>query len=49
MDIHFGALFFLRNLLTDLLNDTLNSLMGMEELPPNIKSILEKSGVLTQQ
>jgi hypothetical protein len=49
MDIHFGALFFLRNLLTDLLNDTLNSLMGMEELPPNIKSILEKSGVLTPQ
>jgi len=49
MDIHFGALFFLRSLLMDLLNDTLNSLMGMEELPPNIKLILERSGVLTPQ
>jgi len=49
MDIHFGALFFLQNILKDLLNDTLNSLMEREELPPNIKSILAKSGVLTPQ
>jgi hypothetical protein len=48
MDIHFGALFFLLNLSTDLLNSTLNSSMGME-LPPNIKSILARSGGLMQQ
>lgn len=44
MDVHFGAWFFFVNLSTDLLNFTLNSLMQTEGLPPNIKSILEKSG-----
>ena len=43
MHIHFGALFFLYNLLTDLLKDTLKSSMEME-LPHNIKPILERSG-----
>lgn len=44
MDIHFGALFFFVRLLTALPSVTLNSLKDMENLPPNIKSILEKSG-----
>ena len=48
MDIHFGALFFLLNLSTDLLNSTLNSSMAME-LPANIKSTLARSGGLIQQ
>ena len=43
MDIHFGALFFLLNLSMELLNATLKSLK-VEELPPNIKSALERSG-----
>ena len=43
MHIHFGALFFLFNLLTDLLKDTLKSSMEME-LPHNIKPILQRSG-----
>lgn len=44
MHIHFGALFFLYNLLTDLLSATLKSSME-QELPPNIKPILQRSGV----
>lgn len=43
MDVHFGTLFFLLNLSMDLLNATLKSLK-VEELPPSIKSALEKSG-----
>jgi len=43
MDVHFGALFFLYNLLTDLLKDILKSSMEME-LPHNIKPILQRSG-----
>ena len=43
MSIHFGALFFLLSLSKDLLKDTLKS-MKVEELHPNIKSILAKSG-----
>ncbi len=49
MDIHFGALFFLVNLYKDLLKGTLNYMMETVELPHNIKSTLERSGVLTQQ
>jgi hypothetical protein len=45
MDIHFGALFFFVHLSIDLFSSTLKSLKG-EELPPNIKLILEKSGEL---
>ena len=48
MDVHFGALFFLLNLSMDLFNATLKS-MKEAELPPNIKSVLARSGVLTQQ
>jgi hypothetical protein len=47
MDVQFGALFFFVNLLTDLLSATLKSLK-VEGLPPNIKSILEKSGEITK-
>jgi len=43
MHIHFGALFFLFNLLTDLLSATLKSSMA-EEVSPNIKPILQRSG-----
>jgi hypothetical protein len=45
MDIHFGALFFFINLLTDLVKGILNSTMVME-LPLNIRQILERSGQL---
>lgn len=47
MDVQFGALFFFVNLLTDLLSGILKSLK-VEGLPPNIKSILEKSGEITK-
>ncbi len=43
MHIHFGALFFLFNLLTDLLSATLKSSME-EEVSLNIKPILQRSG-----
>jgi len=49
MDVHFGTLFFFINLLKDLLNSTLKSTMESEEIPHNIKSILEKSGKLIHQ
>jgi hypothetical protein len=49
MDIHFGALFFFVRLLKDLVNSTQKSLMQNPEIPPNIKSILEKSGKLIRQ
>jgi hypothetical protein len=49
MDIHFGVLFFFINLLKDLLNSTLKSLMEQEGISPDIKSILEKSGNLIHQ
>lgn len=48
MDIHFGALFFFRNLSMDLLSYTLKSMM-QEEIPHNIKSILGKNGERIQQ
>lgn len=48
MDIHFGALFFFVHTLMDLLIATLKSLK-VEGLPPNIKSILEKSGEITKR
>lgn len=48
MDVHFGALFFLLNLHTDLVSSILNSLKE-EELPLNIRPILQKSGLLIQQ
>jgi hypothetical protein len=48
MDVQFGALFFFVNLLTDLLSATLKYLK-VEGMPPNIKSILEKSGEITKR
>lgn len=48
MEFHWGALFFFVLLQMDLLKDIMKSLKGMA-LPPNIKSILEKSGELMQQ
>lgn len=48
MDIQFGTLFFFVNLLTDLLSGTLKYLK-VEGMPPNIKSILEKSGEITKR
>jgi hypothetical protein len=44
MDVHFGSLFFFVRLLTDLPSSIQKSLMDTEEIPHNIKSILEKSG-----
>ena len=49
MDIHFGALFFFVRLWTDLLKGILNSTMGMEGLPPQLKPILERSGKVIHQ
>lgn len=43
MSVHFGALFFLFNLLTDLLSATLKSSMKVE-VEHSIKSILQRSG-----
>lgn len=48
MDVHFGALFFFLYTLTDLMTATLSSLKE-EELPPNIKSTLEKNGEVIKQ
>lgn len=48
MDVHFGAMFFFLNTLTDLVNDTLNSLKEVE-LPHNIKSTLVKNGEVIKQ
>ena len=47
MDIHFGALFFFVRLLTGLPSVILKSLMESEEIPHNIKSILEENGKIT--
>jgi hypothetical protein len=46
MDVHFGALFFFKNLLMDLLSDIQKSLMQSPEIPHNIKLILERNGNL---
>jgi len=48
MEVHWGALFFFVHLQMDLLNATQKYLKGME-LPPNIKSTLEKSGEVMQR
>jgi len=48
MHIHFGCLFFFRNLSMDLLNSILKSTM-QGEIPLNIKSILGKNGERIQQ
>ena len=48
MEVHFGAWFFFINLQKDLLNAILKYTKEME-LPPNIKSILERSGKIIHQ
>ena len=48
MDVHFGSLFFFLNTLTELVNSTLSSLKEAE-LPPHIKSTLEKNGEVIKQ
>jgi len=48
MSVHFGALFFLLNLHTELVSSILNSLKE-QELPQSIKPILARSGQLIQQ
>ena len=48
MDVHFGCWFFFINLQMDLLSYTL-SFTNLTGLPPNIKSILEKSGKAIRQ
>jgi hypothetical protein len=48
MDVHFGALFFLINLLSDLQKGILKSLKGeYREIPSQLKLILQKSGEIT--
>lgn len=49
MDVQWGALFFFVRLLTGLPSVILKSLMDTENLPHNIKSILEESGKITPQ
>lgn len=48
MDVHFGAMFFFLRTLGVLVNDILSSLKEAE-LPPNIKSTLEKNGEVIKQ
>jgi hypothetical protein len=47
MDIVWGSIFFFVTLQRDLLKSIQNSLMQSTEIPPNIKSTLERSGNLT--
>lgn len=49
MDFHFSVFFYFLGLYQDLVNATLNSMKNQEGISPNIKSVLEKSGVLIQQ
>ena len=49
MDFHFSVFFYFLGLYKDLVNATLNSMKNQEGISPNIKSILEGSGVLIQQ
>jgi hypothetical protein len=44
MDVHFGTLFFFYNLLGDLQSAIMNSLIHLEEMPPNLSSVLGKNG-----
>ena len=48
MDIHFGCLFFFINLSMDLAKGILKY-TKTEDLPPNLKSILERSGKVMEQ
>jgi|TARA_R110000868_G_C10896814_1_gene764012 hypothetical protein len=48
MDVHFGTMFFFLRTLAELVNDTL-SFSKEEEVPPAIKSILERNGEVIKQ
>lgn len=48
MDIHWGALFFFLHTSKDLSHAILNSLKGVEVIPRNTKSTLEKNGKVIQ-
>ena len=48
MDVHFGTMFFFLRTLAELVNDTLSS-SKEEEVPPAIKSILERNGEVIKQ
>ena len=48
MDVHFGTMFFFLRTLAELVNDTLN-FSKEEEVPPAIKSILERNGEVIKQ
>ncbi len=51
MSVHFGTYFFFIYISKELMSDILNSLIQKDsaEIPPNIKSILAKSGELINQ
>ena len=48
MDVHFGAIFFFKTLLADLLSSIQKSLIQTEEIPQSMQGILERSGNLIQ-
>lgn len=48
MDVHFGAIFFFKTLLKDLLSSTLSSLTEEMKNLPNMQSILARSGEAIQ-
>lgn len=48
MDVHFGAIFFFKTLLSGLLNTTLNSLTEEMKTAPSMQSILARSGEVIQ-
>lgn len=48
MDFHFSVFFYFLGLYQDLLKGILNSMKNNQEISPNIKSTLEKSGDLIQ-
>jgi len=48
MDVHFGAIFFFKTLLKDLLSSIQKSLMQETEMLPSMREILEKNGKAIQ-
>ena len=49
MDFHFSVFFYFLGLYQDLVKGILNSTKNQQEMSPNIKSVLERSGALIQQ
>jgi hypothetical protein len=48
MNVHFGAIFFFKTLLVDLLSSIQKSLMQETEIPQSMQEILQRSGNLIQ-